>query len=136
MSVAASLARVFLAVSFLVGPVVQGGEASGAKETPFYCDRTALNAEQRARQREVGKILRDAVIASRELRDGYEFEFPGDNATYRALTEYVPLERACCPFFEFNIRLAREGGGLYWRLTGREGVKDFIREEMRWLVKD
>jgi hypothetical protein len=105
------------------------------KVTPFYCDRSALTAEQRVRQRELGKVLRATVTRSREVRDGYEFEFPGNVETYRTLTEYIPLERACCPFFEFNIRLEREGGPLYWRLIGREGVKDFIREELKWLLE-
>src|SRR5262245_13398501 len=105
------------------------------KATPFFCDRSALTAEQRARQRELGKVLRAAVARSREVKDGYEFELPGNVETYRALTEFVPFERACCPFFEFNIRLEREGGPLYWRLTGREGVKDFIREEFKWLLE-
>jgi hypothetical protein len=74
-------------------------------------------------------MLRSALCAIRELTDGYEFEFPFLPATYNALTQITPLEHACCPFFDVSIRLEREGGKLWWRLTGGEGVKPFIRAE-------
>jgi hypothetical protein len=98
-------------------------------ESPFFCNRTALTAEQRQHQQELGKALRSALLGVQELADGYEFEFVPGHANYQALTEFTPLERACCPFFDVSIRLEREGGKLWWRLTGREGVKPFIRAE-------
>ncbi len=104
-------------------------------ETPFYCDRTALTPEQRKRQQELGKILRDSVLGIHELPDGFEFEFPYDPSNYQALTEFTPLERACCPFFDISIRLEREGGKLWWQLTGREGVKQFIHAEFSPWIK-
>jgi hypothetical protein len=36
-------------------------------------------------------------------------------------------ERACCPFFDIDMRLEREGGSFWLSLTGREGVKQFIQ---------
>jgi hypothetical protein len=104
-------------------------------ETPFYCDRTALTSEQRKRQQELGKILGSSVLGIRELPDGFEFEFPSDPSNYQALTEFTPLERACCPFFDISIRLEREGGKLWWQLTGREGVKQFIHAEFSPWIK-
>jgi hypothetical protein len=38
-------------------------------------------------------------------------------------------ERACCPFFDIDMRLEREGGSLWLGLTGREGVKQFIQAD-------
>jgi hypothetical protein len=104
-------------------------------ETPFYCDRTALTPEQRKRQQELGKMLRSSVLGIQELPDGFEFEFPYDPANYQALTEFTPFERACCPFFDISIRLEREGGKIWWGLTGREGVKQFIRAEFSPWIK-
>jgi hypothetical protein len=103
--------------------------ASAKPETPFVCNRTALTPEQRKRQQELGKILRASVLGIQELPDGFEFEFPSNHSNYQALTEFTPLERACCPFFDISIRLEREGGKLWWRLTGRDGVKQFIHAE-------
>lgn len=104
-------------------------EAKAKEETPFFCDRTALTAEQRKRQGEISKMLRASVLGVQELAEGYEFEFSPDPSNYQALTEFTLLERACCPFFDISIRLEREGGKLWWRLTGREGVKSFIRAD-------
>ena len=104
-------------------------------ETPFFCDRTALTSEQRKRQQELGKMLRASILGVQELPDGFEFEFPSDPANYQILTEFTPLERACCPFFDISIRLDREDGKLWWRLTGREGVKQFIRAEFSPWIK-
>jgi hypothetical protein len=105
------------------------------RETPFYCDRTALTPEQRKRQQELNRILSASVLGIRELPDGFEFEFPPDPSNYQALTEFTPFERACCPFFDLSIRLEREGGKLWWSLTGRQGVKQFIHGEFSPWIK-
>ena len=61
--------------------------------------------------------------------DGFEFELPADNKTYQLLTEWAFQERLCCPFFDIDLRLDRENGPLWLRLTGRPGTKEFIKEE-------
>jgi hypothetical protein len=109
--------------------------ANGKAETPFFCDRTALTPEQRKRQQELSKVLRSSVLGIQELPDGFEFEFPYDPSNYQALTEFTPLERSCCPFFDISIRLEREGRKLWWRLTGRDGVKQFIHAEFSPWIK-
>lgn len=115
--------------------VQRPNSAKTAQEAPFFCDRTALTPEQRKRQQELSKILHSSVLGIQELPDGFEFEFPPDSSNYQALTELIPLERSCCPFFDISIRLEREGGKLWWRLTGREGVKQFIHAEFSSWIK-
>jgi len=39
------------------------------------------------------------------------------------------LERKCCPFFDFELDLHGEDGGLWLILKGREGVKQFIQTD-------
>ena len=113
-------------------PATPGAANEGAE---FFCDRAALTQEQKGKQIELGKILRHAVLQRRELKDGFEYTFPNDMETYRALAEYVPLERVCCPFMDMTIRLDRDGGKLHWEVRGREGIKTFVREELIWLSK-
>jgi len=95
---------------------------------PFACDMTALSPDQRSRHQELEELLRSALCEVRELPDGYEFEFPFLPATYNALSQITPLEHACCPFFTISIRL-EQTERLFWQLSGREGVKPFIRAE-------
>jgi hypothetical protein len=95
---------------------------------PFACNLSALSAEQRLQHSQLAALLRAALVAVRELPDGYEFEFVFDAQTYQALAQITPLEHACCPFFSIALRL-EPGGELLWQLTGREGVKQFLRAE-------
>lgn len=88
----------------------------------------ALSREERLRHSELGGVLRTALLAVRELPDGYEFVFPLLPANYRALAELTPLEHACCPFFTISIVLNQDEK-LVWQLTGSEGVKQFIQQE-------
>ena len=106
-----------------------------SSSTPFACDMTALSGEQRTRHHELAVFLQSSLVAVRELPDGYDFEFPWNPAAYEALAEITPLEHACCPFFDISIRIESESSKLFWRLTGREGIKPFIRAEFGvWFV--
>jgi hypothetical protein len=97
--------------------------------TPFFCDMTALTSEQRARHHELTALLHSSLSQIRELPDGYDCEFRWSLDIYAALAEITPLEHACCPFFDIGIRIESESNKLCWRLTGREGIKPFIRAE-------
>lgn len=98
--------------------------------SPFACDRLALDPAARTRHfDELGPMLRKLRTATRELPDGYEFEFPSDSKTYALLNEWAQGERLCCPFFDIAIRAEREGGAIWLRLTGREGTKAFIKSD-------
>jgi hypothetical protein len=103
-------------------------------ESPFACDRSALSPEQRIRHfDELGPKLRALVLQARELPDGYEFQFAGDLPTFQLIAEWTAGEHLCCPFFDIDLRLDREGGATWIRLTGRPGTKEFIRTDFaRW----
>lgn len=104
-------------------------ETPTQSESPFACNMNALNAEQRKRQSALILRLGQLRQEVRELPDGYGFRFPADAPVFQELAEFVVNERLCCPFFDFELKLAREGGPLWLNLTGRPGVKAFIRVE-------
>jgi hypothetical protein len=110
---------------------------SARKGSPFYCNRLALTPQLRKRHfEELGPKLRSLRKSLRELRNGYEFEFPGDTATYQLLTEWAIQERLCCPFFDISLRLEPEGGPLWLRLSGRQGTKEFIKvDAASWVAQ-
>jgi len=107
---------------------------AASHESTFACDRLALSPEQRKRHfDDLGPKLRALVLRARELPDGYEFQFPGDRPTFQLIAEWATGEHVCCPFFDIDLRLDREGGATWIRLTGRPGTKEFIRIEFqRW----
>jgi len=118
------------------GPRGESQPAKAAKrESPFACDRLALDPAARKRHfDELGPALGAAHKSVRELADGYEFEFAPDRTILQQVMEFVEGERLCCPFFDIEIRIEREGGSVWLRLTGREGAKQFVKSDFaRWM---
>lgn len=101
-----------------------------AGESPIACNLNALDKEQRRRYQSLTAQLRAAVQETRELPDGYSFRLPSDETTIQRTAEWITLERRCCPFIAFGIEVGREGGPLWLSLTGREGVKLFLKMEL------
>jgi len=129
-TIVACLALLYL----LSGRSIHADEATASQsvkhESPFACNALALSPEIRKRHfEELGPALLKLTKSKRELPDGYEFELPPDNKTYQLLTEWAFQERLCCSFFDIDLRLDREGGPLWLRLTGWPGTKEFIKEE-------
>ena len=93
----------------------------------FACDMAALTKAERATHHQLSQRLFGAVEDQRELRNGYAFRLPAK--TFMAAAQWVALERRCCPFFAFELELAEDGGPLWLRVTGAEGIKEFIRAE-------
>jgi hypothetical protein len=125
--------------AFLITAVFGLPESAGAQgdlpsarrpESAFACNRFALTPEQRKRHfDELGPKLVSLKKSVRELPNGYEFEFAADSSTFQLVAEWAIGERACCPFFDIDMRLEHEGGSLWLALTGRDGVKQFIQAD-------
>jgi len=128
----------FISAIAVVAPAISASAESLAQTehvSPLACNAFALSPEARKRHFEE---LRSALLklkkSTRELPDGYEFELPADKATWQLLTEWVIDERLCCPFLDIELRLSRDGGPLWLRLTGRSGTKEFIKEDFEQLL--
>ena len=100
-----------------------------SKESPIACVMVALDDAQQRRRKELEERVAASIEEVRELADGYAVRLPSDARTVQEVAEFVTYERLCCPFLDFEIRVEREGGPLWLRLTGREGVKEFVRIE-------
>jgi hypothetical protein len=103
-------------------------------QSPLACDMTAIPAEQRPIHLAASRELFSRIRETTELPDGYQFRFTNEASIISGLAEFVTLEKLCCPFLSFAIEVEAENGPVWLRLTGREGVKEFIREEVRGLT--
>jgi type IV pilus biogenesis protein CpaD/CtpE len=99
-------------------------------ESPIACNMGALSDEQRKRILVLVKQFRAAGQEVRELPDGYALRLPAESAMIKDVAEWITLERLCCPFFHFETEVEQEGGAMWVRLTGREGVKGFTKLEL------
>jgi len=116
---------------------VLAAQSGDRHESPFACNRLALSAAARHRHfDELGPMLGSLRSGVRELPNGYAFQFPADSRTLQLVMEWAAGERACCPFFDIDLRLEREDGPLWMSLTGRDGTKQFIElDAAGWIKK-
>ena len=76
-----------LVPTILLLSVIAAGQVI-LQASPFACDRSALAAGERKRHfDELGPALRGIVKNTRELPDGYEFQFPTDPKTFLLVAE-------------------------------------------------
>lgn len=100
-------------------------------DPPIVCNLFGLSETQRKRQQELHRTLMAGVKDVRELPDGYGIRFPSTSSNIEAVAEYITLERVCCPFFHFELQVGCEDEPMWLNLTGREGVKKFLKSELK-----
>jgi len=93
-------------------------------DLPVACTLSA--AEMRARGEDVVAPLFARVQHLEELPDGYRFAFPAEAEAVRDLLEFILSERACCPFFTFELTFASPHESVWLSLRGGESVKEFV----------
>lgn len=94
------------------------------KHLPIAC---ILPGEEQSSRAEEGTQLFESVQQIKELPDGFTFSFPGENECVDKVLEFVRAERACCPFFTFELTFEPGQGPIWLTLRGPEGTKDFIK---------
>lgn len=100
------------------------------RASPFACVMEAIEPSKRQQHISTAKHLFGSVQDVRELPNGYAFRLSDESEMMIKAAEFISLERLCCPFFGFALEVEPEGGTVWLHLTGREGVKPFIRAEI------
>lgn len=95
----------------------------------FFCDISQMIPEQHARHRFLARRL-EAREAMQELSNGYGLRFAFDPDLALELAEFITLEHLCCPFLNLALELEGSSDLIWLKLTGAEGVKDFIVAEL------
>jgi hypothetical protein len=91
---------------------------------PIACTLTAPELQQR--RSGLLRKFQEAVKEVRELETGYAYELPSDETWIAEVTQLITLERQCCPFMTFNLRLEPGNGPMWLELTGPDGTKAFL----------
>lgn len=102
-------------------------------EAPFACNLKAFQPDERSQWRKLIEEVTSAVVTARELPDGYALQIDPRRASLVKIAEWAALERKCCPLFDFELKMHGEDGSVWLSLKGRDGVKDFIREDFTLL---
>ena len=109
--------------------IVKDASKTPASQSGFYCNLKALSPTEREQHHQLTERFKVARVETKELTDGYAFRFQAGQISINDLAAWVSWEQKCCPFFDFEIELQRDGGPLWLKLRGREGVKEFMRHE-------
>jgi hypothetical protein len=113
-----------------VAGALAGSLAQAATESPIMCKLNVLTSAERAAHAATTKKLAAAVVKVEDVEGGYRIHLTNALAPGELL-QWVDAERRCCPFLDFEVRLARENGARWLQMTGREGVKEFLAAEFR-----
>jgi hypothetical protein len=90
-----------------------------------------LSSKQLMKRKEtVLKNLKNEILETRELSNGYSFKFAGNDKVLDQLHEFIKTERTCCDFFIFGLSISGDTSEAWLELTGPEGAKNFISEEL------
>jgi hypothetical protein len=93
---------------------------------PIACSLT--DPEFRERRAELLQTFQGAVLETKELGDGRAYRFPAESTWIAELAKLIAVERECCPFLRFSLRVEPADGPIWLELTGPEGTKDFLRD--------
>ena len=102
---------------------------SGDEESPKCIVDVMLGGEAE-RYAATHEWLRSAIRTSKELPSGYALGLASDADTLPKLAEFIALERQCCPFLDFVVRIERSSDLVWLELTGGEGVQSFLAAEL------
>ncbi len=100
--------------------------ARTAKRLPIACELS--EGGQRSRREEISREIFSRCEDVRELEDGYEFVFPGNEQLVEGLTRFIASERECCRFFTFELHFEPELGPVLLRMRGPDGTKEFLAD--------
>lgn len=91
---------------------------------PIACNLN--DAEFQQRRTDLLRTFQQALLETKVLDDGYAYRFPSDANWISELAQLIALERECCPFLRFNLRVESANGPLWLELTGPAGTKEFL----------
>lgn len=98
-------------------------------EPPIACNLGALDDEQRKRRADLAGELQNSVREIISTANGFTLRFSPNDLVLLKIAEFISLERQCCPFLDFQINWNEGDNAIELRLSGRQGVKEFLATE-------
>jgi hypothetical protein len=97
-------------------------------EIPIACDPNAVAPDQQEYWvKEIVPKLYRAVQEIQELPNGWVWRLPSTPEILLLVAEDLNIERLCCPFVHYTLEIEPNRGPFWLRMTGGEGVKEFLR---------
>lgn len=94
---------------------------------PLACSLSNVELKERKKTIEKFKSL---IHEKNETENGIIFKFKGDNENLEEIMNLVKLERKCCSFLTFDLKVQREAHPLQLTISGPAGTRDFLMHEL------
>ena len=101
-----------------------------AIESKISCKLTT--PELRQRKASVIAMLKKLMVEKQEISNGFRYKFDGSDQTLDLLNDFIKTERLCCDFFTFRLTVADQESPVWLELSGPEGAKAFIENEIEF----
>jgi hypothetical protein len=101
-------------------------EANNEKEV-LVCSLT--NVEMKERMKTIEKF-KSLIKEKKEIENGMVFQFEGNNKNLEEILDLMKLERQCCSFLTFDLKVQKESKPIQLTISGPEGTKDFLNYEL------
>lgn len=94
----------------------------------FHCNLEAIPQSERQHYLSLRQeIFNDEALKNAtENEDGYSIPITPELPS--KIVEWLRYERACCPFFKFEIIFEPKSGPIFLKISGSNGVKTFLSE--------
>jgi hypothetical protein len=102
--------------------------AKASASTAFTCKLTS--PELRERKATVLASLKKQVVEKKELDNGFAYKFTNSQAILDELNSFVKDEKECCDFLSFEITTSPDKKETWLKISGADGVKDFLTSEL------
>jgi hypothetical protein len=96
------------------------------ERSQLSCKLTSPDLQER--KRTVITRLKNLALDQIETETGFKYKFEGSDRVLDVLNDFIKTERLCCDFFVFTLNVSGEYTWL--ELSGPEGTKDFIKQEI------
>ena len=107
-----------------------------AAATVIACDMTVFTDEQRESHLADAVKLFAKVQEVVDMPDGFALSLPDENGILLLLARFIRDERLCCPFIHFGLEVEANRGAIWFKLSGKDGIKPFIAAEMMDYIPD
>src|SRR2546426_12283044 len=91
------------------------------------CDLSALSETQRRRHSELTSFMLNEHSNTEELEDEYRIEFPNNGYDFSMISEWLVLERLCCPFLSISFLTDQDKNPIRATTIGPSGTKQLLK---------
>jgi hypothetical protein len=86
-----------------------------------------IGAEKAEKKELLKKEIFSQVTKVEEINNGYILNFEDKDNILLKLTDYLMIEKECCPFFVFDLNIQPNSKGISLKISGQEGAKDMLK---------